>query len=241
MQFTESWLKSLVDITLPTAELAEKLTMAGLEVEELHPVAPPFTGVVVAQVLEKKPHPDADRLSVCLVDVGDGTPKQIVCGASNVQAGLKVPCALPGAVLPGEFAIKPTKMRGVESVGMLCAAKELGISADSSGLYVLPENAPVGQNMREYLQLDDVVFTLKMTPNRADCLSLLGVAREVAALTGVAKPQLPGLFAGSETSDKGLGAEGVMSPESGVSAEPCLLMFWPPICAGALWAASFAV
>lgn len=184
MQFTESWLKSLVDTPLGTEDLAEKLTMAGLEVEELNPVAPPFSGVVVAQVVAKEKHPDADRLSVCQVDTGDGQVRQIVCGAPNVAVGLKVPCALPGAVLPGDFKIKPTKMRGVESGGMLCSAKEIGVAADASGLYVFSEDAPVGADVREYMGLNEMVFTLKMTPNRADCLSVWGVAREVSALTG---------------------------------------------------------
>lgn len=184
MQFNESWLKSLVDTPLSTTELAEKLTMAGLEVEELNPVAPEFSGVVVGHIVSREKHPDADRLSVCMVDVGDGSPRQIVCGAPNAAAGIKIPCALPGAVLPGEFHIKPTKMRGVESGGMLCSSKELGIAGDASGLHVLPEDAPVGADIREYLNLNEMVFTLKMTPNRADCLSVWGIAREVSALTG---------------------------------------------------------
>lgn len=184
MQFNESWLKSLVDTPLSTAELSEKLTMAGLEVEELNPVAPEFTGVVVGHIVSREKHPDADRLSVCMVDVGDGAHKQIVCGAPNAAAGIKIPCALPGAVLPGDFKIKPTKMRGVESGGMLCSSKELGIAGDASGLHVLPEDAPIGQDIRDYLNLNEMVFTLKMTPNRADCLSVWGVAREVSALTG---------------------------------------------------------
>lgn len=184
MQFNESWLKSLVDTPLSTSELSDKLTMAGLEVEELNPVAPAFSGVVVGYIVSREKHPDADRLSVCMVDVGDGSPRQIVCGAPNAAAGIKIPCALPGAVLPGEFHIKPTKMRGVESGGMLCSSKELGIAGDSSGLHVLPVDAPIGADIREYLNLNEMVFTLKMTPNRADCLSVWGVAREVSALTG---------------------------------------------------------
>lgn len=182
MKFSESWLRSLVNPALDTAALSHLLTMAGLEVEELDPVAPPFTQVVVAQVKEVVKHPDADRLNVCQVDIG-GTVQQIVCGAPNVAAGLKVPCALPGAVLPGDFTIKVAKVRGIESSGMLCSAKELGITEESSGLLVLPNDAPVGTAIRQYLDLDDQCFTLKLTPNRADCLSLSGVAREVAALT----------------------------------------------------------
>ncbi|HEY1058884.1 MAG TPA: phenylalanine--tRNA ligase subunit beta [Limnobacter sp.] len=184
MQFTESWLKSLVNTDLDTQALGEKLTMAGLEVEELEPLAPEFSGVVVGLVVKKDKHPDADRLSVCQVQVAEGDVRQIVCGAPNVAEGLKVPCALPGAVLPGGFNIKPTKMRGVESGGMLCSGKELGIPSDVDGLHILDTQLPVGGNVRELLGLNEMKFTLKMTPNRADCLSVWGVAREVAALTG---------------------------------------------------------
>ncbi|KAB2927369.1 MAG: phenylalanine--tRNA ligase subunit beta [Dechloromonas sp.] len=186
MKFSESWLRSLVDPKLSSEELSHLLTMAGLEVEELDAVAPAFTSVVVAHVLEVVKHPDADRLNICQVDVGSGTPQQIVCGAPNVAAGLKVPCALPGAELPGDFKIKIAKVRGIESSGMLCSAKELGIAEEASGLLILPADAPVGQSIRQYLDLDDHVFELKLTPNRADCLSLLGVAREVGAITGAA-------------------------------------------------------
>ena len=190
MKFSESWLRTLVDPKLTSDELSHLLTMAGLEVEDLSPVAPAFNQVVVAQVLEVVKHPDADRLNVCQVDIGTGTPQQIVCGAPNVAAGLKVPCALPGAELPGDFKIKIAKVRGIESSGMLCSAKELGIAEEASGLLILPADAPVGQSIRQYLELDDNVFEIKLTPNRADCLSLLGVAREVGAITGAAT-QLP--------------------------------------------------
>lgn len=184
MKFSESWLRTFVDPGMDRDQLSHLLTMAGLEVEELDPVAPAFTGVVVAHVLSVNKHPDADRLNVCQVDVGDGNPRQIVCGAPNVASGLKVPCALPDAVLPGDFKIKLAKVRGIESSGMLCSAKELGISEEASGLLILPADAPVGQSIRQYLDLDDYCFTLKLTPNRADCLSLSGVAREVAAIAG---------------------------------------------------------
>ncbi|MDR2111751.1 MAG: phenylalanine--tRNA ligase subunit beta [Candidatus Accumulibacter sp.] len=184
MKFSESWLRSFVDPAAKGGDLSRLLTMAGLEVEEEESVAPAFDGVVVAEVLEVARHPDADRLNVCRVDTGDGSPRQIVCGAPNAAAGLKVPCALPGARLPGDFTIKIAKVRGVESSGMLCSARELGISDDASGLLALPADAPVGQNIRAYLDLDDCLRTLKLTPNRADCLSLTGIAREVSALTG---------------------------------------------------------
>ncbi|WP_301102845.1 phenylalanine--tRNA ligase subunit beta [Propionivibrio sp.] len=183
MKFSESWLRSFVNPTISGDAFSHLLTMAGLEVEEEESVAPSFDKVVVAQVLEVAKHPDADRLNVCRVDTGSGAPQQIVCGAPNVAAGLKVPCALPGAILPGNFTIKIAKVRGVESSGMLCSAKELGIAEDASGLLVLPADAPVGEDIRAFLDLDDRLLTLKLTPNRADCLSLSGVAREVAALT----------------------------------------------------------
>ena len=193
MKFSESWLRTLVDPKLSSDELSHLLTMAGLEVEDLSPVAPAFNQVIVAHVLEVTRHPDADRLNVCQVDTGDGAPRQIVCGAPNVAAGLRVPCALPGATLPGDFTIKVAKVRGIESSGMLCSARELGVAEDASGLLVLPADAPVGRSIREYLELDDKVFELKLTPNRADCLSLLGIAREVGAITGTpaALPEIP--------------------------------------------------
>jgi phenylalanyl-tRNA synthetase beta chain len=184
MKFSESWLRSFVNPRLSGVEFSHLLTMAGLEVEEEEHVAPPFDTVVVAHVLDVSKHPDADRLNVCRVNIGQGVIQQIVCGAPNVAPGLKVPCALPGATLPGDFKIKVAKVRGIESSGMLCSAKELGIADDASGLLVLPADAPVGQDIRSYLDLDDRLLTLKLTPNRADCLSLTGVAREVAALTG---------------------------------------------------------
>src|ERR1019366_1596816 len=190
MKFSELWLRSLVDPPLNTADLAHALTMAGLEVETLEPAAAPFSKVVVAEVLEVARHPNADRLSLCRVNVGEPAPLSIVCGAPNVVAGMRVPCALIGARLIGEdgaeFEIKRSSLRGVESHGMLCSAKELGIADDHSGLLPLAADAPIGRDVREVLALDDTVFTLKLTPNRADCLSLLGVAREVAAITGAA-------------------------------------------------------
>ena len=183
MKFSESWLRSFVNPSVHGSDFSHLLTMAGLEVEEEETVAPHFDKVVIAHVLEVARHPDADRLNVCTVDAGLSSPLQIVCGAPNVTTGLRVPCALPGANLPGNFQIKVAKVRGIESSGMLCSAKELGISDDASGLFVLAPEAPIGQNIREYLDLDDRALTLKLTPNRADCLSLVGIAREVAALT----------------------------------------------------------
>ena len=183
MQFSEQWLRTFVDPQLNSAELGHLLTMAGLEVEEAEPAAPAFKGVVVARIVEAEKHPNADKLKLCKVDAGTGELLQIVCGAPNAAAGMKVPCAVVGAVLPGEFEIKKAKLRGVESFGMLCSARELGLSEDHAGLYALPEDAPIGRDIRDYLGLDDTLFTIKLTPNRADCLSLTDVAREVAAIT----------------------------------------------------------
>jgi phenylalanyl-tRNA synthetase beta chain len=189
MQFSEQWLRTFVDPQLNSTELGHLLTMAGLEVEEAEPAAPAFKGVVVARIVEAEKHPNADKLKLCKVDAGTGEMLQIVCGAPNAAAGMKVPCAVVGAVLPGEFEIKKAKLRGVESFGMLCSARELGLSEDHGGLYALPEDAPVGTDIRDYLGLDDTLFTIKLTPNRADCLSLTGVAREVAAITATALQQ----------------------------------------------------
>lgn len=184
MQFPESWLRTLVNPPIATDELAHRLTMAGLEVEDTVPAAPAFSGVVVGHIVEIAPHPDADKLRVCQVDDGSGTLLTIVCGAPNAAAGLKVPLARVGAELPGGMKIGVAKMRGVQSSGMLCSARELGLSQDHGGLLELPADFVPGQSIRDALDLDDTLFTLKMTPNRADCLSILGVAREVAALTG---------------------------------------------------------
>ena len=183
MQFPESWLRALVDPPLSTDELCHLLTMAGLEVEERRPASAEFSSVVVARILTAEKHPDADKLKLCSVDTGEHGILQIVCGAPNAAAGLVVPCALVGAKLPG-IEIRKAKVRGIESHGMLCSARELGLSEDHGGLLTLPADAPIGQSVREYLALDDTLITLKLTPNRADCLSLAGIAREVAALTG---------------------------------------------------------
>jgi phenylalanyl-tRNA synthetase beta chain len=190
MQFPESWLREFCNPPLSTQELAELLTMSGMEVEELRPVAPPFSSVVVAEVLEVMRHPNADRLNVCQVRAGDGPTLSIVCGAPNVRVGIKVPCALVGAQLPpaeeggAPFEIKLGKLRGVESQGMLCSARELKLSEDHGGLLILDDDAIVGASIRDHLKLDDTLFTLKLTPNLGHGLSVYGVAREVAALTG---------------------------------------------------------
>ena len=187
MQFSENWLRSFVDTKLNSAELSHALTMAGLEVEDEQPAGAVFTNVVIGEIVEASKHPDADRLQVCMVNVGKDKAKseilQIVCGASNARVGIKVPCAQVGAALPG-IAIKQASVRGVDSFGMLCSSKELGLSAEATGLLELPNDAPIGTDIREFLQLNDNLLTLKLTPNRADCLSILGIARDVAAITG---------------------------------------------------------
>ena len=188
MQFSEAWLRSLVNPALNTQQLGHLLTMAGLEVEAIEPVAPAFSQVVVAEILSAEKHPNADRLQICQVNVGQQQPLTIVCGAPNARAGLKTACALVGAVLPGvpPLQIKPAKVRGMESFGMLCSSKELGLVgagfASVAGIMELSSDAVVGQPLRQWLNLDDSLITLKLTPNRGDCLSLNGIAREVAAL-----------------------------------------------------------
>jgi phenylalanyl-tRNA synthetase beta chain len=194
MQFPESWLREFCNPPLNTQQLADTLTMGGLEVEDLRPVAPPFTRVVVGEIREAVQHPNADRLRVCQVDAGQGQLLAIVCGAPNARVGIKVPCALVGAELPpGEdgkpFLIKLGKLRGVESQGMLCSARELQLADDHAGLLELSADAPVGADVREVLLLNDTLFTLKLTPNLAHALSVYGVARELSALTGASLRQ----------------------------------------------------
>ncbi|MBL8344280.1 MAG: phenylalanine--tRNA ligase subunit beta [Rubrivivax sp.] len=193
MQFPESWLREFCDPPLSTQQLADLLTMSGMEVEELRPVAPPFSGVVVAEIVEAVQHPQADRLRVCKVSIGRGETLQVVCGAPNARVGLRAPLALVGANLPPAagspdgkpFVIGVGKLRGVESAGMLCSAKELGIADEHGGLLELAPEAPLGRPLREHLHLDDTLFTLKLTPNLAHALSVYGIARELSALTGV--------------------------------------------------------
>jgi phenylalanyl-tRNA synthetase beta chain len=182
MKISETWLRTYVNPALSTEQLVAQITMAGLEVDAVEPVAAQFSGVVVGEVLETEQHPDADKLRVCRVNVGEAEPLQIVCGAANVRPGLKIPASVIGAVLPGDFKIKKSKLRGVESFGMLCSAKELGLVAEAEGLMELPADAPVGVDIREYLQLNDNSIEVDLTPNRADCLSVEGVAREIAVL-----------------------------------------------------------
>lgn len=184
MRVSLKWLKDMVDITLPVDELCDRLDMTGTKVEAVHTLGDALKGVVIGQVLVKEPHPDADKLSYCSVDVGAAEPLRIVCGASNFVAGDKVPVACVGATLPGGLTIKRAKLRGVESQGMMCSATELHVGGDASGLLILPADAPVGAPFAEYHGLADTVLELEITPNRPDCLSMVGVAREVAAITG---------------------------------------------------------
>ena len=183
MRFNEAWLREWVNPDITTDQLSHQLTMAGLEVDAVEPAAAAFTGVVIAEVMATRPHPQADKLTLCEVNAGDGV-YPVVCGAANVRAGLRVPFAKIGAELPGDLKIKKAKLRGEESQGMLCGASELGLEDIVDGLLELPADAPLGEDFRRWLQLDDNVFELGVTPNRADCLSLRGVAREVAVLTG---------------------------------------------------------
>lgn len=203
MKINESWLRSWVNPPLDSEALAHQLTMAGLEVDSNDPIAPPFNGVVVGEVLTVVQHPDADRLRVTTVNVGKGEPLQIVCGASNVAVGLKVPVAMIGAVLPKDFQIKPSKLRGVDSQGMLCGATEIGLDDGVDGLMLLPADAPIGTNIREYLRLDDRILELGITPNRGDCLSVKGLARELAVMNSLAVNE-PAIAIAPVTSDRTL-------------------------------------
>lgn len=182
MKISENWLRTWVNPAIDSDTLSDQLTMLGLEVDELAPVAKPFTGVVIGEVLTVEQHPDADRLRVTTVNIGSGEPLQIVCGAPNVRAGMKAPVATIGAVLPGDFKIKKGKLRGVESQGMLCGASEVDLEDKIDGLLELPADAPVGVNIREYLKLDDNVIDISITPNRGDCFSIRGIAREIAVI-----------------------------------------------------------
>lgn len=185
MKISEQWLAEWVPAGLDTQTLAHRLTMAGLEVDGIEPAAPAFSYVVVGEIIDCAPHPDADKLSLCRVNDGTGEPLQVVCGAPNARAGLRAPFARVGGELPDGMRIKRAKLRGQESFGMLCSARELGLSEDAAGLLELPADAPVGQDLRQWLQLDDQVIEVDLTPNRGDCLGMIGVAREVSALTGV--------------------------------------------------------
>ncbi len=182
MKFSEAWLREWVDPPVDISELADQLSMAGLEVDAIIPVAPDFRGVVVGEVRSVEPHPNAQKLRICRVDVDQDAALTIICGAANVAEGMRVPTALVGAVLPGNLKIKKAKLRGVESFGMICSASELGLEESSEGIMSLPKDAPVGHDIRDYLGLDDNAIELDLTPDRGDCLSIAGVAREVGVI-----------------------------------------------------------
>ena len=201
MKVPISWLNEWVKVPWPAAELGARLTMAGFELEAVEAAAPPFSGVVVAQILEAVQHPQADKLRVCRVTTGTGDPLQIVCGAANARAGLRTALATVGAELPGGLKIAAATLRGVESRGMLCSAKELGLGDANPGILELPDDAPLGTALREYLQLDDTVLELNVTANRGDAMSIIGVAREVAALTDAALHSPAGATVGNVLSD----------------------------------------
>ena len=197
MKISENWLRTWVNPAIDSETLSDQLTMLGLEVDELAPVAKPFTGVVIGEVLTVEQHPDADRLRVTTVNIGSGDPLQIVCGAPNVSVGMKAPVATIGAVLPGDFKIKKGKLRGIESQGMLCGASEIDLEDKIDGLLELPADAPVGMNIREYLKLDDNVIDISITPNRGDCFSIRGIAREIAVINqlNVNEPKIQSIAA----------------------------------------------
>ena len=200
MKFSEAWLREWVSPDLETAALAEQLTMAGLEVDSVEPVAADFEGVRVAEVMSVEPHPDADKLRVCSVSIGEAEPLQIVCGAPNVRVGMKAPLATVGGRI-GDMKLKKAKLRGMPSHGMLCSARELGLSDEHQGLMDLPVNAPVGEDLRTYLKLDDISIDVDLTPNRGDCLGVEGIAREVGTLTGTDLTPPPFKSVGAEITD----------------------------------------
>jgi phenylalanyl-tRNA synthetase beta chain len=213
MKLSERWLREWVDPPVDTAGIVSQLTMAGLEVDGTAPATPAFSSVVVGLVEAVERHPDADKLTVCRVDVGAADTLAIVCGAPNVRAGMKAPVALVGAELPGGLKVKRARLRGVESAGMLCSERELGLGDSHAGLWDLPADAPVGRDLRDWLGLDDAVIDVDLTPNRGDCFSVLGIARELALINGMplGGPPIMPVPAGNHrrVSGRGQGARGV--------------------------------
>ena len=183
MQVSLKWLRDYVDVDVSPEELAERLTMSGLEVDSLNRIEPAFSGVRVARIVSLRPHPQADQLSLCEVTTGDAT-YPVVCGAKNIHVGDIVPLAPVGAILPAGDVIRSARIRDEVSEGMLCSEEELGIGGDASGIMLLPSDLPLGKGLAEALDLRDAVLDIGVTPNRSDCLSIVGVAREVAAITG---------------------------------------------------------
>jgi len=200
MKLPLDWLKESIDPGLAPADLGARMTMAGFELESITPAAPPFSGVVVAEIVAAERHPQADKLQVCRVAAG-GAELQIVCGAANARAGLRTALAQVGAVLPGDLRIKAAKLRGVESAGMLCSAKELGLAEVSDGILELPADLPLGTDLRAALGLDDTILEFAVTPNRGDAMSVRGLAREAGAITGRAVGGVAGATALSASAD----------------------------------------
>jgi phenylalanyl-tRNA synthetase beta chain len=190
MKFSKAWLSELLNFEIDAAKLAKQLTMVGLEVAEVKPVAGDFCGVIVGMIIEVGQHPNANKLTVCSVNIGESEPLTIVCGASNVRPKLKIPVAVIGATLPNNVKIKKAKFRGIESFGMMCSAVELGVAEALPGLLELPDDAPVGMDLRQYLMLDDATIEIELTPDRGDCLNIVGIAREVAAINRIKRNQL---------------------------------------------------
>src|SRR5438477_3247535 len=199
MKFSVNWLREFVELPPSIEALADLLTMSGIEIEAIEKRGANFDHVVVARITESKPHPNADRLTVCVIDDGSGTKRQIVCGAKNYQVGDKVPLALPGAELTGGLKIRASKLRGVESEGMLCSAKELGVAEDATGLLILAPEARIGAAIRDLFP-PDTILDVEITPNRGDLLSHFGLAREISALVGTPLRVVPGLARFAETS-----------------------------------------
>ena len=191
MRFSEAWLREWADPPIDTVALTAQLSMSGLEVDAVEPAAPQFSGVLVGHVVSVDPHPDAAKLRLCRVDVGGEEPLQIICGAANVAAGMRVPVATVGARLPGDLKIKKAKLRGVESFGMICSVAELGLAESAEGIMPLPAASPVGEDLRAVMALDDHCIELDLTPDRGDCLSVAGVAREVGVLLAREEPPSP--------------------------------------------------
>lgn len=206
MKLSENWLREWVNPAVDTNTLAEQLTMAGLEIDGLEPVAKAFNHVVVGEVVDVQPHPDADKLRVTQVNVGQDTPLQIVCGAPNVSVGMKAPTALIGATLPNGLTIKKSKLRGMESQGMLCGASEIDLPDVVDGLMALSDDAPVGMNIREWLDLDNTIFDIAITPNRGDCLSVRGVSREIGVINNL-PVNVPNIATPTPTSDACIGVQ----------------------------------
>ena len=200
MKISENWLREWVNPKIDTATLVARLTQAGHEVDSFEPVAGDFSGIIVGQVSRIEAHPDADKLQICTVDIGEDEALSIVCGAANVRQDLKIPVAVVGAVLPGNFKIKKAKLRGIPSFGMLCSTSEMGLTSSADGLMELPADAPIGTDMRAYLSLDDMSIDFDLTPNRGDCFSVAGIAREVGVMTGedVSTPDMPAIMASTD-------------------------------------------